>query len=112
MKKLAVIAAVGLFAVSGAYAQSASDALVGRSIRAVADDGTVTVVHFMADGAAHLMSGDNHLDGSWSLQGDQLCFDWPGQARECWPWNAALEPGVTVTATSDHGDTVQVTLEE
>lgn len=112
MKKFALAAVVGLFAVSGAYAHTAQDSLVGRSVRAVAADGTVSVVHFQADGVAHLVAGENHLEGSWSLQDNQLCFDWPGQERECWPWDGSLQPGVTVTATSDHGDTVQVTLED
>ena len=112
MKKLVLAAAISLFAVSGAYAQSASDALVGRSVRAVAADGTVSVVHFMAGGVAHLMAGEIHLEGSWTLQDNQLCLTWPGQAQECWPWSGDLQPGVTVTATSSHGDTVQVTLEE
>ena len=112
MKKLVLAAAIGLFAVSGAQAQPAADALAGHSIRAVAEDGTVSVVHFMTGGMAHLMSGENHIEGSWTLQDDQLCLTWPGMDAECWPWSGDLQPGVTVTATSSHGDTVQVTLEE
>jgi len=112
MKKILLAGVIGLFAVSGAYAQSASDALVGRSVRAVAADGTVSVVHFMAGGVAHLMRGQDHVEGTWTLQDNQLCLTWPGQARECWPWDGSLRPGVTVTATSDQGDTVQVTVEE
>jgi len=111
-KTFALAAAVSLLAVSGVLAYSAQDSLVGHSIRAVAADGTVTVVHFEANGVAHLVAGEQHVEGGWSFQGDQLCFDWPGQARECWPWDGALEPGVTVSATSDHGDTLLVTLEE
>lgn len=112
MKTFALAAAISLLAVSGVAAQSASDALVDRSVRAVAADGTVSVVHFMAGGVAHLMAGENHLEGSWTLQDNQLCLTWPGQDTECWPWSGDLQPGVTVTATSDHGDTVQVTLED
>ena len=113
MRKIfALAAAASLLAVSGAQAFSTQETLVGHSIRAVAADGTVSVVHFEAGGVAHLDTGGQHIMGAWALEGDQLCFDWPDQARECWPWDGALEPGVTVSATSDQGDTVLVTLEE
>jgi hypothetical protein len=112
MRLLITAALCVAFSASGVAAQSASDALVGRSVRAVAADGAVTVVRFEAGGVAQLTAGEQAVTGAWSLTSDQLCFDWPGQARECWPWTGDLQPGVTVTATSDQGDTVQVTLEE
>lgn len=112
MRLMITVAACAVLAASAAVAQPASEALVGRSIRAVAADGAVTVVRFEAGGVAQLTAGQQPVTGAWSLAGDQLCFDWPGQARECWPWSGDLQPGVTVTATSDQGDTVQVTLED
>ena len=111
MKKLILAAVVGLFAASGALAQPTADSLVGHSVRSVAEDGTTTIVSFEANGVAHLMVGNQHITGAWSLQNNQLCFDWPGRARECWPWDGSLRPGVTVTATSDQGNTRQVTVE-
>jgi len=112
MKKLVLAAVVGLIAVSGAHAQSTADSLVGHSVRSVAPDGTTTMVHFEADGVAHLMAGSQHIAGTWALENNQLCFEWPGRARECWPWDGSLRPGVSVSVTSDQGNTRQVTLED
>lgn len=112
MKKLVLAAVVGLLAVSGAQARSTQDSLVGHTVHSVAPDGTMTMVTFEADGVAHLMAGNQHVTGAWTLANNQLCFDWPGRARECWPWDGSLRPGVTVTVTSDQGNTRQVTLEE
>lgn len=112
MRRLITAAACAILAASAAGAQSASDDMVGRSVRAVAADGSVSVVRFEAGGVAQLTAGEQAVTGAWSLTGEQLCFDWPGQPRECWPWTGDLEPGVTVSATSDQGETVQVTLEE
>ena len=112
MRRLITAAACAVLAASAAAAQSASDDMVGRSVRAVAADGSVSVVRFEAGGVAQLTAGEQAVTGAWSLTGEQLCFDWPGQPRECWPWTGDLEPGVTVSATSDQGETVQVTLED
>lgn len=110
--RLLITAACAMLAASAVAAQSASDDLVGRSVRAVAADGSVSVVRFEAGGVAQLTAGEQSITGAWALSGEQLCFDWPGQARECWPWTGDLEPGVTVSATSDQGETVQVSLED
>jgi hypothetical protein len=108
-KTLALAAAVSLLAVSGALAFSAQDPLVGRTARAVAADGSVSVVHFGPNGTAHLEAGGQHINGTWEIDGDQLCFVWPGQPRECWPFDPSVPVGQTVEVTSDQGDTAQVT---
>lgn len=104
--------------VADVSAQTPSDpeivqGLSGRTARVTLADGRVIdVVHNM-DGTAR-MTDSAGLDktGRWSVTSGQLCFDWPGQPRECWPYGGPLTPGQTVRSTSDRGQMISTTLME
>lgn len=85
--------------------------LSGRTARVTLADGRVIEVSHNVDGTARMRS-DNGLDetGRWSVSRGQLCFDWPGQQRECWPYGGPLTPGETVRSTSDRGQIITTTL--
>ncbi|WP_106639518.1 hypothetical protein [Allosphingosinicella vermicomposti] len=137
-KALIAASALALIALAGCERQSASNAaevnttnqatdvsaqgpsdpeivqgLSGRTARVTLADGRVIdVVHNM-DGTAR-MTDSAGLDktGRWSVTNGQLCFDWPGQPRECWPYGGPLTPGKTVKSTSDRGQMISTTLME
>lgn len=85
--------------------------LSGRTARVTLADGRVIEVSHNVDGTARMRSDDG-LDetGRWSVSQGKLCFDWPGQERECWPYGGPLIPGETVRSTSDRGQVITTTL--
>ena len=111
MMRMFLGATIGLLIAGAALAQPAGSDLAGRTARAVSSEGMVSTVQFQPEGVAVLSVGEQQLTGRWAVEGDQLCFEWPGQARECWPFDPSLAPGQTVEATSDQGATAQVTWE-
>jgi hypothetical protein len=87
------------------------EGLSGRTSRVELADGRVLQVSHNVDGTAH-MTDDQGLDmvGRWSVTQGKLCFDWPEQPRECWPYGGPLTPGQTVRSTSDRGQVITTTL--
>lgn len=85
--------------------------LVGRTARVELADGRTILVRYNADGTA-IMTGPAglNLTGRWFVASEELCFDWPGQPRECWPYPAPAQPGQTVTSRSDRGQVIRTTL--
>ena len=89
------------------------EGLSGRTARVELADGRTIFVTHRVDGTAR-MTGENttEMEGRWSVSGGQLCFDWPEQARECWPYAGPLEPGIPVRSTSDRGQIITTTLQD
>ncbi|QPQ55415.1 hypothetical protein IC614_02045 [Allosphingosinicella flava] len=87
------------------------EGLSGRTARVQLADGRTLLVTHHRDGTAH-MTGDGGLDmtGRWSVSNGQLCFDWTGQPRECWPYGGPLTPGEKVQSTSSRGQIITTTL--
>jgi len=57
-------------------------ALVGNSISGM-EDGKPLVEHYLADGTAKSMSGNEISTGKWALVGDTVCFKY-GEETECY----------------------------
>lgn len=87
------------------------EGLAGRTARVVLADGRTIMVTHERDGTAR-MTGEDGLEmtGRWSVTNGQLCFDWTGQPRECWPYGGPLTPGQTVRSSSDRGQVITTTL--
>ena len=87
--------------------------LPGAVIRAASLDGdVVNRVHFYPNGVLHIVpeEGGAALEGTWAVQGENLCMTWAPRGTECWPYSTAFRTGETVTLTSNMGQTAQVTL--
>lgn len=89
------------------------EGLSGRTARVELADGRTIFVTHRVDGTAR-MTGDQmkDIEGRWSVSNGQLCFDWPDQPRECWPYAGPLEPGEPVKSTSDRGQIITTTLQD
>lgn len=87
------------------------EGLSGRTAQVALADGRKIEVRHNVDGTAR-MTGPDGLDktGRWMVTNGQLCFDWPGQPRECWPYGGPLTPGKSVQSTSDRGQVITTTL--
>lgn len=103
-----------LFGIAVAVAPSAASAqmwtpgseIVGQSVQ-VNTNGVVNTVYFDPGGAARIMTpSGNTVPGRWSTANSQLCLDVGGPA-ECWPYQAAFQPGQNVTLTSSCNVTSQ-----
>lgn len=83
---------------------------VGRSMRVETAAGQVSILRFAPDGKVQATFGTRSTEGRWRMEGDDLCFTWAGDFRECWPHKAAFREGRTTTLTSSRGNVVKVTL--
>ncbi len=104
---------VPLSALQPAPTQGLGSELSGAVVRVSTLNGRVyNDVHFRADGSALIVipRRSASISGRWTVQGDQLCLDWPPRGLECWPYRNALEIGRPVDLTSNRGQTVRVTM--
>ncbi len=58
-------------------------ALVGNSVSGKID-GKDYVDYYMADGTVKTMEGSQLSTGKWSLEGQQVCFKYPREQRDCY----------------------------
>ena len=89
---------------TAASAQSAwtpGSEIVGQSVQ-VQTNGIVNTVYFDQGGVARIATpSGNQVQGNWSVANQQLCLQVAGGATpECWPYQAAFQPGQAVTLTS------------
>lgn len=73
-------------------------ALVGNSISGM-EDGKPLVEHYLADGTAKSMTGNEISTGKWALVGDTVCFKYDADT-ECYKIEVV---GNTVTFTDAKG---------
>lgn len=114
MRRSFFAAALAAAAVTAACATTPGlrNQLSGQTVRSVTPAGQVTVQHFAADGTVHNISGaDPAVVGRWTVIDDEVCFDWPGRARDCWSVGTPLRRDRAVGARSRDGRTAQVTLQ-
>ena len=109
----AIVGGLGFLAapLTAASAQSAwmpGAEIVGQSVQ-VQTNGVVNTVYFDQGGVARIASpSGNQVQGRWSAANSQLCLEVAGGASpECWPYQAAFQPGQTVTLTSSCNVTSQ-----
>lgn len=81
----------------------------GQALRVVAANGAASFMQFRNDGTVTARFNNRQINGRWGVQGSNLCFEWPGAPRECWPYAAPFVRGRTVSVTSSRGNRVQVT---
>lgn len=84
---------------------------VGRAIQVQAANDQRTTLFFDADGTVRAQFGQQQMQGRWNLQRRQLCFTWPRDYRECWPYTQRFRVGRTVAVTSDRGNAIRATLQ-
>lgn len=74
--------------------------IVGQTLQ-VETNGVVNTVTLGAGGQAQIMTpGGQAIPATWSAANRQLCLN-TGAAQECWPYQAAFQPGQPVTLTSN-----------
>ena len=86
------------------------EGLSGRTARVELADGRIIHVTHNRDGTARMTGKDLDMTGTWSVADGKLCFDWPKEPKECWPYAGPLKPGQTVRSTSDRGQVITTTL--
>lgn len=85
--------------------------LTGRQMRVVTGDGTVVTLRFAAEGVLNVSSPAGEETGQWALAENELCFIFPEEEPDCWPWKPEMPVGQPVAATNADGVSVLVTLE-
>ncbi|TFI58048.1 hypothetical protein E2493_11625 [Sphingomonas parva] len=107
---LGLAAALGACATGGGGDRSPrSAALVGQTLEVRTAAGQVSTLRLGDGGAVTARFGGREVAGRWAMDGDELCFTWSGNFRECWPYAVPLRRGQTRAITSDRGNKVQVT---
>ncbi len=84
-----------------AFAQWAPGSeIVGQTLQ-VETNGVTNSVYLGPGGQATITSpGGRSVNAAWTAANGQLCLH-SGGAQECWPYQAAFQPGQTVTLTSN-----------
>ena len=85
----------------------------GATVRVELSGGEVNTITFRPDGTfrALIHSTNQAAEGNWWVANNQMCLRPRSVARaECWPYPNALQPGQTVTLTSDRGNNARITL--
>jgi hypothetical protein len=106
MRKGVVSASIAAVIIGGMSATAAlaqwvpGSEIVGQSVQ-VETNGVVNTVSFDPGGAARITSpGGSVVQGTWTAANGQLCIGANG-GQECWPYQAAFQPGQQVTLTSN-----------
>ena len=89
--------------------QMTSYSPAGQALRVVAANGAASFMQFRPDGVVTAQFNSRQIAGRWNLEGRNLCFQWPGATRECWPYYGPFPRNRPVSITSSRGNTVQVT---
>ena len=74
-------------------------ALVGNTVSGKVD-GKDYVDYYMTDGTVKTMEGSQLSTGKWSLEGQQVCFKYPREQRDCYTMEVV---GKVVTFKSKDG---------
>ena len=95
----ASISGLALLAVP-AYAQwIPGSEIVGQSVQ-VETNGIVNTISFDPGGVARISSpGGLVVQGTWTAANNQLCLQ-TATGQECWPYQAAFQPGQQLTLVS------------
>jgi hypothetical protein len=62
---------------------AAWNALVGNTVVGKLE-GKDFADYYLADGTVKSMVGSETITGRWSLEGDKICFAYPGEPKECY----------------------------
>ena len=108
--KFAIAAIASLILAGAAAAQEPITDLTGRHMVVVDAEGQTHTIHYEADGVARAAMGDNETVGRWEIANGQLCFEFSGQPRDCWPWDGNFPTGQAVPVTSPRGEAFIITL--
>ncbi len=84
--------------------------LVKRGAMVTAANGATTQLTFRRNGTVEATYDGRTTSGTWEVAGDQLCFTWRGNFRECWPYRQRFERGEPTPVLSNRGNRVVVTL--
>jgi hypothetical protein len=109
MRTLA-IAAAALLVSTAAVAQTPITDLTGRTMTLIDAQGGTSTVSYEADNVVRVSGGDMESEGRWEIANDQLCFEFEGEERECWPWDGGFPTGQAVPVASPSGQAYIITL--
>lgn len=99
----AVVGAAFLIAPAAVLAQwSPGSEITGQTLQ-VQTNGVTNAVYLGPGGQASITTpGGRVIPATWSTANGQLCLN-NGTASECWPYQAAFQPGQPVALTSNCG---------
>ena len=105
---LAILGAAGLAATSAsAQTMPMGEELYNQTVQVRFADGTVNNITFQPNGAMTIRApGVNPVNGTWRVQGDQLCMFAQG-ASECWNYASRFAANRPVNLTSTCDSTAQ-----
>jgi len=73
--------------------------IVGQAVQ-VQTNGVTNTIQFGPGGSAQIITPAGRvIPATWSANNGQLCL-MTGAAQECWPYQAAFQPGQAITLTS------------
>ncbi len=97
----ATVAAIMASTAASAQMWTPGSEIVGQSVQ-VNTNGVVNTVYFDQGGAARIMTpGGASVPGRWTAANQQLCLNVGTGATECWPYQAAFQPGQVQYLTSN-----------
>ncbi len=87
--------------------------LVGKPLRVEFATGDVGTVLLKSDATTTFSDGEQRFKGSWRVQGDDICVEYPViifSANECFTYPAPLRQGVKTAFRTADGEIVWVTM--
>lgn len=87
--------------------------LVGKPLRVEFADRNAATVLLSSDATTTFTDGEQTFQGSWHVQGANVCLDYPGMMfsdNNCFSYSAPLRRGARTAFRTPDGETVWVTM--
>jgi opacity protein-like surface antigen len=112
MKKFAVaLAMAAAFVAAPAFADTMQNSYANTIVVSPAAGGAETLFHFNADGTfTGVAPGGSQMAGTFTIQGDQLCMNYPNGNQGCTTIQADKNVGDTWQQTGIDGSAINVEL--
>ena len=91
-----------------AFADTMS-ATYGNTVSVTTADGSVVNYYMNEDGSFSMAAGDTTVDGTWRLDGDDICLTVGGE-ETCSPLDNSRSVGDTWEATDADGNTITLSI--
>lgn len=114
MKKLfgAALVAASVVYAGAAFANSTMDATYGNTVTVTYADGSEVHFYMNEDGSYSMATADGTLNGTWAIDGENICLHPEGGEASCSPLVEGMGVGDSWTGEGADGSEIMLTITE